>query len=216
VFSKEEKNLDQAKACVEPTEEMLAASEKCKEENQTALFNEHEESDLKLKATYVTTHPNALHYVIAVTLPYGDPVQLEDGSIWTLYSGDGYKTLNWLTTDNILILPNRNPIWNSLYPYCLFNQQTGVGVQAKYSAAPWMNSGYTRWIYSIDYYSCQLVLNDGSIWDIPFMDSWILNSYLPGDYVIMGFNDSPGNGLGSNILINFNTLQYVYATCIYY
>ena len=213
----EEKSLNNEKANFEPSEEMLAACRECKEVNQDSLFNSEENAtQLHSKATYLTTHPNALHFVTAVTLPYGDPIQLEDGSIWSLYTGDSYKTLNWLTTDNILIMPNRNPVWNSIYPYSLLNQQTGVAVQATYSAAPWMNSGYSRWIYSIDYYNCQMVLNDGSIWNVPFCDSWILNTYLPGDYVIMGFNDAPGNGLGYNILINFNTLQYVYSTCIYY
>lgn len=204
------------KANFEPSEDMLKACRDCKMENQAVIPDEAPVQKLHSKATYVTTHPNALHFVTAVTKPYGDPIQLEDGSIWSIYSGDCYKTLNWLTTDNILILPNRNNAWNSIYPYAIHNQQTGVTVQASYSAAPWVNSGYSRWIYSIDYYNCQLVLNDGSIWNVPFCDSWILSSYLPGDYVIMGFNDAPGNGLGSNILINFNTLQYVYSTCIFY
>lgn len=200
-----------------PSLEMLAEREKCLEENEAggALFQSTVEGVVE-KGPFFTTHPGALHYVQAVTLPFGDPVQLEDGSIWGVYSGDGYKTLNWLMTDNILITPNRHPVWYSIYPYCLLNQQTGVTVQATPSAGPWFNGYYTHWIYSIDYYNCQVLLNDGSIWNVPFCDSWILNSYLPGDYVTMGFNDSPGNGLGANILINFNTLQYVYSNCIYY
>lgn len=211
------KGIREEKAVFEPSDEMLLASRCCRSESENEkTLNVNDGDELKKKARYYTTHPNALHFVTAVTQPYGDPVQLEDGSIWSLYTGDSYKTLNWLTTDNILILPNRNPVWNSIYPYCLLNQQTGVSVQGTYSAAPWVNSGYSRWIYSIDYYNCQLCLNDGSVWNVPFCDSWILNTFLPGDYVTMGFNDTPNNGLGANILINFSIMQYVYSTCILY
>lgn len=213
------KGINEENANFNPSEELLIAREKCLEEG---LFEDKDGSapekaqNVTEKAAFLTTHPGALHFVTAVTLPYGDPVQLEDGSIWSLYTGDNYKTLNWLTTDNILIIPNRNPVWYSIYPYCLLNQQTGVSVQASPCAAPWYNGFFSRWIYSIDYYNCQLLLNDGSIWNVPYSDSWILNGFLPGDYVIMGFNDFPGNGQGSNILINFSTLQYVYSSCIYY
>lgn len=214
-----EKGLDKQKANLEPSAEMLAARQDCIENGGEASSlspSEKCSKSLQSKATYVTTHPNALHYVTAVTQPYGSSVQLEEGSIWNVYSGDGYKALNWLTTDNILILPNRNTFWNSVYPYRLLNQQTGASAQVVCSYASWTNSGYSRWIYSIDYYNCQLCLSDGSIWNIPFCDAGVLDSFLPGDYIIMGFNDMPRNGLGENILINFSTTEYVYSTCIYY
>lgn len=212
-----EKGVGQDMFQLTPSEEMLEACRNCELENPIEKsMDETKAKELKKKATYYTSHPGAMHYAIAVSLPYGDPVQLEDGSIWSVYTGDSYKTLNWLLTDDILILPNRNPVWNSIYPYSLLNVQTGVSVQATFSAGPWIYSSYTYWIYSIDYYNCQICLNDGSVWSIPYSDSWILNTFLPGDYVTMGFNPTPGNGLGSNILINFSTMQYVYSTCIIY
>lgn len=215
----QKKKFDGEKANFDPSEEILSARKKCLQEIENTVLDQSGDEineQVKAKATYLTTHPGALHYVTAVTYPYGDPVQLEDGSIWSISTSDSYKTLNWLTTDNILIVPNRNPVWYTIYPYCLLNQQTGVSVQATPTSSPWFNGYYSRWIYSIDYYNCQVLLNDGSVWNVPFCDSWILSGYLPGDYVTMGFNDSPGNGLGANILINFNTLQYVYSNCIYY
>lgn len=200
-----------------PSEEILKACEKCTLENSGKVFSVGEnKSGLLQKNLYFTTNSNALHFVTAVTRPYGDSVQFEDGSICSIFSVDAYKTLNWLTSDNILIMPNTDYMWSSLYPYVLQNQQTGVRVQATFIAAPWVDGAYSRWIYSIDYYNRQICLNDSSVWTVPVSESWILNSFLPGDYVFMGFNNSPGNGLGANILINFSTMQFVYSTCIYY
>lgn len=199
------------KTVAEPSELMLQASNECRQSEKTV--SSLEDADLlQEKGVYFTTNPNAMHFVTAVTQPYGSPVQLEDGSIWGVYSEDMHRTLNWLTTDNIILAPCRDSFWCSVYPYRLVNQQTGTSVKVISQVGPWVNGSYTRWIYSIDYHHCQLCLNDGSVWNIPYSDSWILDMYLPGDYMIMGFNDSPG----SNILINYNAGLFVYASCILY
>ena len=106
-------------------------------------------------SVYYTTHPGAFYYPVVVSL-LGDSVQLHDGSIWSIANGDSYKTLNWLTSDIIVITPNQE--WFSSYMFRMTNQDTGVSVKCNMMLGPIYNGLYTHWIYAIDYVNKEILL----------------------------------------------------------
>lgn len=164
------------------------------------------------QATYVTTHEGAFHFPIGVSF-LGDTVELEDGSIWKVCSNDTYKTLNWLTSDMIIIVPN-DSIFSS-HDYKLINLNTGAKVKVNLYLGPIYNGAYTHWIVAIDYLYREIYLEDGSIWKMSSFDQSIVNKWLPNDTVIIGINDGLFSGTNPNILINVNMNNYSIGICLY-
>jgi hypothetical protein len=163
-------------------------------------------------ATYVTTHEGAFHFPVSVSY-FGDTVQLEDGSIWTVNASDSYQTLNWLTSDIIIIVPNQSLF--SSYQYRLINVNTGANVKVNLYLGPIYNGAYTHWIVAIDYVYREIYLDDGSIWKMSSLDQYTLNKWLPNDTVIIGINDGFYSLSNPNILINVNMNNYSIGTCLY-
>lgn len=159
-----------------------------------------------------TSHSGAFHSPLSVSL-LGDTVELEDGSIWAVAAGDTYKTLNWLTSDLLVITPNHT--WFSNYLYCMTNQNTGVSVKVNLFLGPIYNGIFTHWIAAINYFTQEICLEDGSIWHLSGFDSAIFNKWLLNDTIIIGVNDGFLSSSKPNILINVNTLTHSRAKCIY-
>jgi hypothetical protein len=164
------------------------------------------------KATYyVTTHPGAIHWPIALGL-FGEKVELEDGSIWSVSSSDSYKTLNWLISDHLVITPNHD--WFSIYAFRIHNQNTGISVAANLTLYlnPAFHSVYNHRVISYDDILKMIWLEDGSVWSVSSYD------YSPkwqvGDTVFIGINDGWLSSSRPNILINANLLHYVRANCL--
>lgn len=162
-------------------------------------------------ALYFTTHPGAFHQPLLVSV-FGDSCELEDGSVWSISASDSYKTLNWLVSDVILVMPNHS--WFSIYNYKLVNQNTGVAVEANLTLFlnPMYHSAYNHRIVAIDDVLQMIWLEDGSVWSIAAVDystKWQIN-----DTVIIGINDSWMANKHPNILINANLLHYVRCNCI--
>lgn len=201
---------DDLEVPAQPTEEMLEASAKAKEQTEKDSVGALK---LNSKAIYYTTHPGAFHYPKGVSI-FGETVELEDGSLWSIYSGDRYLTLNWLVTDDIVITPNWT--WYSIFQYRLVNQQTGASVQASLTLGPIYAGFYTHWIVAIDYYNNQICLEDGSVWSMSAFDTSITNKWLINDTIIIGVNDGVLSSTRPNILINVNTNNYGCGTCLFY
>lgn len=163
-------------------------------------------------STFYTSHTGAFHNPYSVSL-LGDYVVLEDGSGWSISSGDSYKTFNWLTSDLIVITANSD--WFSSYMFRMTNQNTGVSVKCNLSVGPIYNGVYTHWIVGINYFTQEIYLEDGSIWNATGFDSSIFNTWMINDTVIIGVNDAFLSSSRPNILINVNTLTYVRANCTY-
>jgi hypothetical protein len=161
---------------------------------------------------YYTSHEGAFHKPISVWL-LGDAVELEDGSIWNVCSADRYKTLDWMTGHDIIILANHD--WFSIYDYRFINLNTGANVKVNLSLGPIYNGIWTHWILAIDYYHREICLEDGSVWKISGLDSAIVNSWLPNDTVIIGVNDAWFSNSNPNMLINVNMNNYAIGKCIY-
>ncbi len=163
-------------------------------------------------STYYTTHSGAFHNPISVGL-FGEYIMLEDGSTWTTSKSDAHKTLNWLTSDLVVITANKD--WFSSYMFRITNQNTGVSVKCNLSLGPIYNGIYTHWIVGINYFTQEICLEDGSIWKISGFDSSISDKWLVNDTIIIGVNDGFLSSSRPNILINVNTLTFARANCTY-
>jgi len=151
-------------------------------------------------------------YPLAVWVSWA--VQLEDGSIWEIPEGDRYRTLDWFSSDSVVIIPNDS--WFSSYDYKLVNRNTGVELKTNLVLGPYVNGCFTHWIIDICYATREIVLEDGSIWHVCGWYQDILNSWLPGDVLIIGLNDSSLTMKEHpNILINVEDQRYVNCNCIY-
>lgn len=81
--------------------------------------------------------------------------------------------------------------------------------------------GQRLWIHSINYlydifnfcYYYEIQLNDGSIWEVSSRDEHLCSYMFPGDVVFIGVDESLGSPT-YNILLHFNTLEYVHADCV--
>lgn len=191
--------------------ELKQETSKKSEENISSEFaKESEDEELSARGYYYNSHEGAYHRAVAVSY-YGDQVTLEDGSLWNVSSWDAWKTLNWYTTDTILVMQNK---WMfSSYKFMLVNQNTGKEVEVNLALGPYYLGAYTHWIVAIDYYNSQIILEDNSVWDMNFFDSSIINKWLINDTVIIGVNES-GSSLRPNILINVNVLNYARGICL--
>lgn len=152
---------------------------------------------------YYTSHPGAFHRVSAVSL-MGDTIELEDGSIWSVYSGDSYKTSNWLPGDLVVLTINKR--WFSSYDFRMTNQNTGVSVLINLSFGPFYDSPMSHWIVAIDYDYNIVYLEDGSVWNMSYFDYGTVRKWLPDDTVIIGINDEIFSYQKPNFLLNVNTL----------
>ncbi|PJD98190.1 MAG: hypothetical protein CK425_00450 [Parachlamydia sp.] len=188
--------------------EALAACEK--QQVTFGVSDARFEGKLPKSVAYYTTHQGVYRCPTSVTYS-GDYVSLDDGSSWTVCSYDRYKTLNWLTSDSIVIMPNSNAY--SIYDFCLVNLNTGVTVQVNLYLGPLYAGAHTYWVTGIDYINDIVYLNDGSSWGISVFDSSMISKWLLNDTVILGINND-SSSIRPNILINVNVLNYARATCL--
>jgi len=203
--------------------EQIAEQEKKGAEEQSEEVTEETSEDALLKAdaslataaaSYKTTHEGAYHYPVSVSA-FGDTVEIEDGSIWQVSSSDKSKTLNWMTSDVLVI--TQNTAWFSSYDYVIVNVSTGVDVKVNMLLGPYYNGAFTHWASAIDYSGRKLYLEDGSIWEVG--GTWasyqdVLDTWLPNDTILIGLNGD-SSPTTPNILINVNTNTWVKAKCVY-
>lgn len=196
------------KACAEKNEidnDALKAALETKEGRAASSRN-----DSVKAGVFITTHQGVYYNPLSVSL-FGDSVTLSDGSIWAVSSEDSYKTLNWLTSDLLIITPNQE-FWPS-YSYVITNQNTGIAVRVNMVLGPLANAVYRHWIVAIDYYMDRVWLEDGSTWSMT--DYSAMRQWQPGDTVMIGVNDGWFSSSYPNILINVNMLNHCRGVCIY-
>lgn len=200
----------------EPSEEVEEIEVESKEHSLQEKLEDGIQSSTKFAkpqgSVHFTSHTGAFYNPVAVSA-LGDTVEFNDGSIWTIASGDTYKTLNWLTSDLLVVTPNHS--WFSNYMFCITNQDTGVSVKANLFLGPIYNGPFTHWIVAINYFTQELCLEDGSIWKLSGFDSSIYNKWMLNDTIIIGVNDGFLSSSKPNILINVNTLTYSKAKCTF-
>ncbi len=177
------------------------------EEKEEGTYGEEEMQsrsvDLAEKGSLWRSYSGAMHWVNVV----GDYVEIEDGSQFLISSWDAWRTLGWYPTDVVVIAPNSN--YYSIYDYEMHNLTTLDVVECDLLSGPYYYSPYRLEIVGIDYLLDEVILSDGTLWDISLWDWDIVNSWFLGDSIIVGVNDSYINPY---ILINVNCNNYACAS----
>lgn len=186
-----------------------AAEQEEAEEAPIVATLEEESQDRSARALfYKTSHEGVFQAPISITL-LGDEIELLDGSLWYIRPADRFKTLDWMITDTVVIMQNTS--WFSSYDFVMVNLNTGDRVEVDMTMGPYYAGIYTYYIVAIDYFADEILLNDGSVWDISIFDN--IGHWMVNDTVIIGINDA-FSLFNPNILINVNTLDYVEGHCI--
>jgi hypothetical protein len=150
-------------------------------------------------------YPSAVHWLIAVS-GIGDSVELEDGSVWKINSHDGYKAVQWLSSDPLTITQNHR--WFSRYSYRIVNQNTGSSLEANLYLGPIRNGEHTRYIEAIDLAQGALLLSDRTHWEVSYLDLAEFRNWAHGDAVIIGIN-SGWDSHSESLLINVNMNNFI-------
>lgn len=154
-----------------------------------------------------TRQANTKHYHWANSIiNFGDLVELEDGSKWSVARTEVYKVSSWRTLDTIFISPNRN--WFSSYKYCISNPAAGSSVETDLYHGPVPFGPYTHWVVALDKYAGHVFLEDGSSWSVSYDDWKLFDKWLINDFVIIGCNDSWFSSY-EYILINVNAEHHI-------
>lgn len=137
---------------------------------------------------------------------FGELIELEDGSKWSVAKTDIYKISFWQIHDHVIITPNRN--WFSFHKYCLANQTRESIVEASFNHGPIPFGPHTHWVVALDKYGGHVFLEDGSSWKVSHEDWQFFDKWLINDFVILGYNDSWFSPY-AYILINVNQEHHV-------
>lgn len=185
---------------------------------------ENPRGEMVSNGMYLTTHPMASHGIYKASSLF-DRVELNDGSIWQVwFTSDWSVVSRWMQyNDQVIICPGT--IFDAT-DYLLVSQRTGEVVAVNLMEMEVIPSdpyfmGQRLWINNINYlydvmcgcYYYEIILNDGSIWEADSRDSHLCSYMFPGDVVLIGVDQSIGTP-SYNILVHFNSLEYVHADCV--
>ncbi len=154
---------------------------------------------------YSSVHPGAYHLAVDITF-FGEQIATEDGAIWTIFPGDRYKTVQWSSFEDLVVIQNTDVFSN--YLFSIVNLANSQIANANLVLGPLYNGPYTYWIKAINVDDRKVVLNDNSTWDMSRFDSSVYRMWFVNDTIIIGINDGSLNSFNPNILINVNTLTY--------
>jgi len=188
-----------------PTEKVLAQVADLKNQEKEERIT----SDAHYHHSGNYSHPGAFHRPHCVS-SFGETIELEDGSIWSVSYGDRWKTISWLRDDVIAIFPNTS--WFGT-DFRMVNQNTGDTVDVDLRYGPVLGNIFTYKIIDIDYMNGILYLQDSS-WAISINDETVIYSWHAGDTVIIGHNDGWNSTIRPHILINVNVNDYACANCM--
>jgi hypothetical protein len=139
----------------------------------------------------------------------GKTLEIEDGTVWKIYSGDRAIIKDWRVDDALLVSVNSSfHSWYSGYKYVITNSNTNESIRANIHLGPYTDeASVAKRIVSIR--SNKINLSDGTSWKIDYLDVGTADNWATNDCLIIGVNTSY---IGSqNILINVNLDNYVKA-----
>lgn len=175
-----------------------------------------EEQRVEQKISFAgTTHHGSNHIYMGVTY-YADQLEIEDGSFWLIRPDQRWMTLDWIPGDVLLI--TQASWWSKHhhgYEFSFYNIRTGDTIDVEASVGPVFGSFYRRSIISLDfcYGYASVMLDDGSIWQLPESDRYTWERWYIGDSIIIGTNgDTFGAWVNPNLLINLTCSQTYFAT----
>jgi hypothetical protein len=144
-------------------------------------INQAVSSDLKVYALY----SEASHWVGNVGI-LGDWVSFEDGSKWQISFSDQFEVSYWWKGDIVYVTQSDKLL--SIYDYMIINESRGTVIYANRVSKPYYNGAYTRYIVAIDRFSDRILLNDGTWWNVAWIDDTIMQRWMENDTVIIGIN----------------------------
>ncbi len=143
--------------------------------------NKAVKQDLKVYALYL----EAAHRLDNVGI-LGDWISFEDGSKWQISFSDQYEVSCWWQGDVVYVTQSDKLL--SIYDYMIVNETRGTVIYANRISKPYYNGVYTRYIVSIDRFSDRILLNDGTWWNVAWIDDSIMQRWMENDTVIIGIN----------------------------
>lgn len=155
-------------------------------------------------------YPPATHFIAEIS-PYTDTIRLEDGSLWRTNSSHRDELLRWAANDMIVI--SQNTSWFSSFRFRLTNRTTQSYVHAEISLGPVLGGAYTHKAIAVDPYNGQIILQNGSRWEIAYADSATFSKWLINDTIMIGMNRS-WFSTGDFILIDVESNSFVRANLI--
>lgn len=162
-------------------------------------------------SNYTTSHKGAWHFPIGVSAT-GNHVILQDGSGWLTCPCDAVKTLDWGSSDTILI--TLAPFY-SWYDYVFINCRSGARVRVTFEEKPSSHTVHTFYIKEIDLYNGRIRLSDDTLWVTAPFSHLTIRGWHVGQKVILGINDRLFSRSYANFMINQDTKEFVKAQCLY-
>lgn len=159
-------------------------------------------SEFFFKSSPPVAYSPAVHNIQAIA-DFGDLITIEDGSQWVVNSQDTPKIASWNEKDSILITQNHR--WFSKYQFRIVNQNSEMSVEANLHLGPIDDGKHAPSIISIDTTQGELVLSNGSRWQISQLDAIAFEDWRLNDLIIVGYNsgwDSGSLGLLINVDLN--------------
>lgn len=225
IFSEETTKDEEQQTLIAGTKKLdNEQHEAIKQKRLEQADEENERDEMVSNGMYFTKHPSASHGIYKTSSLF-DRVELNDGSIWNVrFISDWGVVSRWMQyNDQVIICPGT--IFDAT-DYLLVSQRTGEVVSVDLVELeviigdPYFK-GQRLWINKIDYvydvicgcFYYEIRLNDGSIWEIDTHDTYLGSCMLPGDVVLIGVDESLSSPT-YNILVHFNSLEYVHADCV--
>jgi hypothetical protein len=154
-------------------------------------------------------YPPASHWISELSA-LSDTLVMEDGSIWHINSSDR-NTLSWWKVSDPIVVTQSG--WFSSYKFKIVNKSTNTSVDASLSLGPLLGGQYTHKIVGIDYGRGEILLANGSRWNISYNDRTLLNEWLLNDTIIVGINTRWFSS-GEFILIDVEMNNHIKANLI--
>jgi hypothetical protein len=215
--SEEEIERDRVEAQIEESADLFAESEQpvkdidASQEGEEVIINGY---DIALLAYYSSSHHAAFHSPINKAAN-GRSLEIEDNSIWEIHPWDAYKVMSWQRHHTIVLAPNKNIFTCWSYPYKFINLDSKDLdiIKVNLSITPVFKDSnidiYVHWIDEIDYNNRIIRLEDGSIWQISWLDRNVIRNFQKYNIVILGTNDGWFRSSNPNILICVKNNQYI-------
>jgi len=139
-----------------------------------------------------------------------DTLVMEDGSVWHINHSDRNTLKTWKISDPLVITQAG---WFSSNKYKIVNKNSNTSVDANLSLGSTIDGQYSHRIIEVDRNRGEIVLGNGSRWNISYGDRNILADWLNNDTIIIGMNTAYFSG-GDFLLIDVEANSFVKANLI--
>lgn len=155
-------------------------------------------------------YPPATRYIAEIS-PYTDTIRLDDGSLWRTNPSNRSDLFRWAVNDMVVI--SQNTSWFSSFRFRLTNRTAQSYAQAELSLGPILGGALTHRAIAVDPFNGQIILENGSRWEIAYADNSVFSQWLINDTIMIGMNRSWFSS-GDFILIDVESNSFVRANLV--